>query len=78
MCGMLGAHETSLTIELKYFRDTLRFSPDEWLPKISVVSFYRNRGFQIMGLISKQIVRDFPGDILMGRRIQKGKQTNEK
>lgn len=77
MCGILGASETTHTIELKYFSDTLRFSPDKWLSKFSEVDSYKNRGSQIMGLISKHIVRDLPGDILMGRRIQKAKQEEK-
>ena len=37
-------------------------------PTVSSASFYMKMGFQITGLISKHIVANLPGDILMAKR----------
>ncbi len=38
-------------------------------PTVSSASFYLKTGFQITGLVSKQIVRSLSGDIIMAKRI---------
>ena len=38
-------------------------------PTVSSASFYLNMGFQISGLIAKQIVRDLSGDIVMAKEL---------
>ena len=39
-------------------------------PTESSVSFYLNNGYRIVGLISKEIVRSLPGDIVMAKKIE--------
>ncbi|MCF7920382.1 MAG: GNAT family N-acetyltransferase [Candidatus Cloacimonetes bacterium] len=38
-------------------------------PTGSAMGFYLNQGFRIVGLISKEIVRSLPGDIVMAKKI---------
>lgn len=40
-------------------------------PTVSSTSFYLKMGFEITGLISKHIVADLPGDILMAKKLSK-------
>lgn len=38
-------------------------------PTVSSVDFYQKSGFQIIGLISKTIVKSLPGDIVMAKKL---------
>jgi len=40
-------------------------------PTASSVGFYRRAGFEIAGLISKEVVRSLPGDIVMAKKIDR-------
>ncbi|MBV7330824.1 GNAT family N-acetyltransferase [Chloroflexi bacterium TSY] len=40
-------------------------------PTVASANFYLKKGFDITGLISKQIVANLPGDILMAKRLHR-------
>jgi len=40
-------------------------------PTESSVGFYLNTGFEIVGLISKEVVRSLPGDVVMAKDLSK-------
>jgi ribosomal protein S18 acetylase RimI-like enzyme len=40
-------------------------------PTESAVGFYLKEGYRIVGLISKEIVRSLPGDIVMAKRLER-------
>jgi ribosomal protein S18 acetylase RimI-like enzyme len=40
-------------------------------PTGSSVGFYLNAGFEIVGLISKEVVESLPGDIIMAKKLNK-------
>ena len=42
-------------------------------PTGSSAGFYMNAGFSIVGLVSKEIVKSLPGDIVMAKRLDEPK-----
>ncbi len=39
-------------------------------PTESSVGFYMYSGFEIVGLISKEVVESLPGDVVMAKRLE--------